>query len=163
MSTPEQYDELRARIDAAEQRNAARDLADKAREAADTAREFVREHPLATLAGVAVVGLAIGAMTRRGRSAGRAAGTRASKWIGYATELGLAYAASAMESAGEAARKGQDQLEDIGDAVGDRARRLRREAGHRAADTQDAARRVSREIGKQASRAVRDLKSRAAR
>lgn len=161
MSNPDQRDLLRARIEAAQHRNASRDLAEQARQAADTARDFVRQHPLATVTGVVVIGLAIGAMTKRGRSVGRAAGSRANKWVGYAVELGLAYAATALENAGDAARKGQDKLEDISDTVGDRARSLKREASHRAGDAHDTARRVTREIGKQTARKVRDLKSRA--
>lgn len=160
MSNPDQRDLLRARIEAAQHRNATRDLADQARQAAETARDFVREHPLATVTGVVVLGLAVGAMTKRGRSAARAAGSRSGKWIGYAVELGLAYAATALENAGDAARKGQDRLEDVGDSVGDRARSLRRTAIHRAGDAQDTARRVTREIGKQAARKVRNLKAR---
>lgn len=160
MTNPDQRDLLRARIEAAQHRNAGRDLAEQARDAAATATDFVKAHPLATVASVALLGLAIGAMTKRGRGAARAAGSRSGRWIGYAVELGLAYAASAMENAGEAARKGQDRVEDIGDAVSDRARSLRREATHRAGDAKDTARRVTREIGKQAVRAVRDVKSR---
>ena len=160
MTKPDQRDLLRARIEAAQHRNAGRELADKARDAAATATDFVKAHPLATVAGVAVLGLAIGAMTKRGRTAARTAGSRSGKWIGYAVELGLAYAASAMENAGEAARKGHDRLEDIGDTVGDRARSLRREATHRAGDAKDTTRRVTREIGKQAVRAMRDVKDR---
>lgn len=160
MTSPDQRDLLRARIEAAQHRNAGRDLAERARDAAATATDFVRAHPLATVAGVAVAGLAIGAMTKRGRSAARAAGSRSGKWLGYATELALAYAAAALENAGTATRKGQDRLEDIGDGVGDRARSLKREATHRAGDAQDTARRMMREIGKQVARAVRDMKTR---
>lgn len=160
MNSPDQTDLLRARIEAAQARNTERNLADSAREAAETAKDFVREHPLATVAGVAALGLAIGAMTKRGRRAGRAAGTGAGRWLGYAAEMGLAYAASAMNNASEAAQKGQDRLEDLSDTVADSARGLRRQTAHKTGDAQDAARRVTREIGKQASRAVRDFKGR---
>lgn len=161
LTNSDQRDILRSRIEAAEQRNAARNLTDQAREAAETAKEFVREHPLATVAGVALLGLAIGAMTKRGRNAGRAAGSRAGDFFGHAFDLGLAYAATALENAGEAARKGQDHLEDLGDTLGDGARNLGRQANHRASDAQDLARRVTRDLGKQASRTVRSLKDRA--
>lgn len=160
MTSPDQRDLLRARIEAAEARNEERNLSERAREAAETAKEFVREHPLATVAGVAVLGLAIGAMTKGGRRAGRAAGSSAGRWLSYAAEMGLAYAATAMNNAGDAARKGQDRLEDFGDTMPDSARSLRRQAAHKSGDAQDTARRVTREIGKQASRAVRDFKGR---
>lgn len=156
----DQRDLLRSRIEAAQQRNASAGLGTRAREAADSAKDFVREHPLATVAGVAVIGLLLGSMTSRGRRAGRAAGSRAGKWIGYALDAGLAYAATARDSAGEAARKGQERLEDVGDYLGDSARSLRREAAHRAGDAQDAARRTTREIGKQAGRTLRHLAAR---
>ncbi|OZA92029.1 hypothetical protein U4960_09430 [Altererythrobacter sp. H2] len=161
LKNDEQRDILRSRIEAAEERNAARDLNDRARKAAETAKEFVREHPLATVAGVALLGLAIGAMTKRGRRAGRVAGSSAGKWIGYATELGLAYAATALDQAGDAARAGQDKLGDLGDTLGDNARSLKRQAAHRAGDTRDAAHRLTRDLGKQASRSLRDIKARA--
>lgn len=160
MSTDEKRDELRARIEAAEERNAERSFADYARDARDSATSFVKDHPFATVAGVAAIGLAIGAMTRPGRRYGRQAARRTSALATYASELGLAYAAGLLDTAGDAARVGRDKLEDLGDAAGDSARSLRREASHRAGDTADAARRLTREIGKKAGRTTRGLRSR---
>lgn len=161
MTSDEKRDELRARIEAAEARNEERTIGDYAREATEKATDFVKEHPFATLAGVAALGLAIGAMTRPGRRVGRQAGRRASAFATYATELGMAYAMGLLDSAGDAARTGKDALEDLGDSVGDSARSLKREAAHRAGDTSDAAKRLTREIGKKAGRSMRNLRSRA--
>ena len=61
---------LRDKIDAAEQRNAERSVADMAKDAADTVTDFAKRHPLATVAGAIGLGLAIGAMTRPGRRLG---------------------------------------------------------------------------------------------
>ncbi len=160
MTQEEKRDELRARIEAAEQRNEERTLADYARDASETATRFVKEHPFASIAGVAAIGLAIGAMTRPGRRAGRQAAQRTSAFASYATELGLAYAAGLLDTAGGAAQAGRDKLEDFGDSVGDSARSLRRQAAHRAGDTADAARRLTRDIGKKAGRKTRGLRSR---
>ena len=70
--------ELRARIEAGNKRLEERTLADQAKDAAGTAVEFAKKHPLATVGGAVVLGLAIGAMTRPGRRAGRKGGRMAS-------------------------------------------------------------------------------------
>lgn len=158
MTTEEKRDELRERIEAAEARNAERTLGDRAKEAADTATEFVKEHPLATVAGVAVLGIAIGAMTKPGRRVGRRAGAMAA----YASELGLAYASGLLDSAGDLARTGGDKLEDLGDSIGDSARDARRRAAFQASAANDGARRLTRELGKKAGRTMRDLRGRKA-
>ena len=120
MTENEKRDRLRERIDAAEARNAARTVADQAREAAATATDFVKRHPLATVAGVAVAGLAIGAMTRPGRRAGKKASKRAGAFASYAAEIGLAYATGLLDKAGDAARTGQDKLSELGGAAANR-------------------------------------------
>ena len=68
-------DSLRARIEAAERRNAERSLADQARAAAEKASDFARANPLTVIGGALAVGLVIGLATRPGRKvAGRAVG-----------------------------------------------------------------------------------------
>lgn len=158
MTNEEKRDELRERIEAAERRNEERSLADYARDATDTATEFVKDHPLVAVAGVAAIGLAIGAMTRPGRRYAREAGARTSAFATYISELGLAYASGLLDTAGDAALAGRDKLEDLGDAVGDSSRSLRRAAAHRAGDTSDAARRLKRDLGKKTSRSFRGLR-----
>lgn len=149
MTEDHKRDRLRERIDAAEARNAARTIADHARDAASTATDFVKRHPLATLAGVAAVGLAIGAMTRPARRAGQKAGKRAGAFASYAAELGLAYAAGLLDRAGDAARAGQEKLGDLGEVAADRS-----------GDAADAARRLTRDLGAKAGKSMRGLRDR---
>ncbi len=163
MSTQEKRDELKAKIEAAEARNEERTFAKLAQDTADSATSFVKEHPLAAVAGVAVLGVAIGAMTRPGRRIGRQAGQRASKFAGYATELGVAYATGLLDAAGDAAATGKDKLEDFSDALNDNASAVKRNAAFRTGNAAAAARAITREAGKRAGRTVRDMRSRASR
>ena len=158
MSTQEQRDELRAKIEAGEKRNEERSVADYAREASETATQFVKDHPIAAVAGVAVIGLAIGAMTRPGRRAGRRAGALAT----YATEMGLAYASGLLDQAGDLARAGGDKLEDLGDDVSYGARKMRRSVSHSAGNTQDNILNMSRKAARRAGRGYRDARARVA-
>lgn len=160
MSTPEKRQALKAKIEAAEARNEARSVGEYAESAAKTATEFVREHPIKAIAGVAVIGILIGAMTKPGRQAGAAAGRRASALASTATELGLAYASGLIDAAGDAALAGRDKLEDVGDALNDNAGALKRRAGFMRGNAAAAAKTLSREAGKKAGRSVRDLKAR---
>ena len=155
MSTPEERDELREKIEAAEARNEERTLTDQAREAGEAVTEFVKEHPLASIAGVAIVGLAIGAMTRPGRRLGH----RAAGLAQYATEAGIAYGLGVLDSAGDAARHSGDWLEDVGDSISSSARNARRDAGYFAATKRDAANDFTRRTGRKAGRAFRDTKA----
>jgi len=163
MSSEEKRQELKAKIEAAEQRNQERSLGQYAREAADTATDFVKQHPLATIAGVAVVGLAIGAMTRPGRQAGRQAGRRAGAFATYAAEIGMAYATGLLDAAGDAAVSGKDKLEDLGDALNDNAGAIKRRATLESGNAAAAVKKMSREAGKKAGRNARDLRSRVSR
>lgn len=149
MTEDQKRDRLRERIDAAEARKAARTVADHARDAATTATDFVKRHPLATVAGVAAVGLAIGALTRPGRKAGKKAGKRASAFASYATELGLAYATGLLDKAGDVARTGQDKLGELGGVAADRG-----------GDAADTARRLTRQLSAKASQSVKNVRSR---
>jgi len=75
MSTQEQRDELRRKIEESERRNEERSIADIAREATDNATEFVKTHPMITVGAVARIGLVIGSRTSKGRDlTGRAVG-----------------------------------------------------------------------------------------
>lgn len=160
MSSEAKRQELKAKIEAAEQRNADRTLGQMAKEASETATNFVKLHPLATVAGVAVLGLAIGAMTRPGRRVGRAAGTRATAFASYAAELGMAYATGMFDAATEAAKTGKDTIEDIGDAINDNASAAKRKATFLSGNAAAEAKSLSRKVGKKAGRTVRDLRSR---
>ncbi|MXO90178.1 hypothetical protein [Pontixanthobacter aquaemixtae] len=159
-SGDEKRQALKAKIEAAEQRNADRSIGDIARDASKKATDFVKEHPFATLAGVAVLGLAIGAMTKPGRRAGKAAGENASKFASYAAELGMAYATGLIDAASDLTQLGKDKIEDLGDAINDNAGELKRKASFRGGNAAAAAKSLTREAGKKAGRTVRDLRLR---
>ena len=58
LTDEQKREQLRARIEAGERRNEARSLADQAKDVADSAIEFAKKHPVATVAGAVVIGLA---------------------------------------------------------------------------------------------------------
>ena len=163
MSSEEKRQELKAKIEAAEQRNENRTFGDQMRDTTDTATQFVKEHPLATVAGVAVLGLAIGAMTRPGRRAGAKAGRRTSAFASRAADLGMLYAGNLFDTVEDAALAGKDRIEDFGDAAGDNARSLRRRASYSGGNAAASARELARDAGKTAGRSKRNLKLRAKR
>ena len=152
LSDEQKREQLRARIVAGEKRNEERSFADQAKEAADSAVDFAKKHPIATVAGAVAVGLAIGAMTSRGRQLGRRGGSLAA----YAADAALAYGLSMVEGAG-------DKFEDYSDAAGTQARRLKRDAGYRADALGDVLRSSGRKASRKSSRTVRELKARVGR
>ena len=158
-------EQLRKKIETAEARHAERSMGDYAREARGSATGFVREHPFATVgaalaAGVVLAAIIPGPGRRLSQRVGKNVGARASAFAAIASELGLTYGTSLMNSASDAARTGQDKLEDLGDTFGDSARSARREASHRAARAADSATSLKRDVSKKAGRAVRGLRSR---
>lgn len=159
MSAADKRNALKAKIEAAEVRNALRSAGEAAQGAAETATEFVKRHPLATIAGVAVVGLAIGAMTKPGRKAGKKAGANAGQFANYASEIGIAYAAGLLASLGEAVSDGKDAIEDLTHTASDNAGAIKRKAVFNGGNAAAAAKSFSREAGKKAGRALRDMGS----
>jgi hypothetical protein len=161
MTDKEKREQLREKIEAGERRNAERGISDYARNARDNATSFVKEHPFATVAGGLAFGVIIASIVpgpgRRLRKRATARGTALAAMI---SELGMAYGASLLDNLGDAARTGQDKLEDFGDTLGDTARGLRREAGYLAGGASESARALSREAGKKAGRSIRDLRAR---
>jgi hypothetical protein len=106
-----QRDALRAKIEAAERRNAERSLADQAREAAAAATEYTRAHPLTVIGGALALGLLAGLATRPGRRvAARAVG-------GVGTAVTGAASSAAAGAKGMAARGGSRIGALLGDAV----------------------------------------------
>ncbi len=156
LSDAEKRDQLRARIEAGEQRNEERTLADQAKDAADSALEFTKKHPLAVVGGVLVAGLAIGAMTRRGRRLGRRGGTLAA----LATDAAFAYGARMIDSVLDGAQYAGDRIEDFGDSASTTARGLRRDAAYKLDVAGDALRSSGRKAGRKGSRAYRALRTR---
>lgn len=183
-STTGQRDALRARIEAAERRNAERSLADQARDAASSAAEYTRAHPLTVIGGALALGLVIGLLTRPGRQvAGRAlqgagetisgaassasAGARGlaarggSRLAAMLGEAAVAYVMTLIDEVVEAARSGQERAEDLGDVAGAKARKLSAEAGEAAGSAADSTRALARRTRAAALGVVRDIRDRA--
>jgi hypothetical protein len=142
-------DSLRARIEAAERRNAERSLADQAREAASAAADYTRANPLTVIGGALALGLAIGLLTAPGRrvagnvagkvaasgavsgAAGRASsgvkglaargGARLGTMLG---EAAVAYVMTQIDEALDAARDGQDRAGALSNTASAKARDL---------------------------------------
>lgn len=155
-------DSLRARIEAAERRNAERTLADKARTAAEAAVDYTRAHPLTVIGGALAIGLAIGLLTSPGRrvarrvagsAGGAVSGAAASATSGVKElaakggsrigtllgEAAVAYVMTLIDDALEAAREGQERAGELGNAAGSKARDI-------AQKSRDTAGRVAGEI-----------------
>jgi ElaB/YqjD/DUF883 family membrane-anchored ribosome-binding protein len=160
MTNSDNRDALRERIEQGEARLAERDLARVAGDAAKAAGDFVRAHPVATIAGVAVLGIMIGAMTRPGRRLGN----RAAGLVSYATEAGIAYALGLLDAAGDLAEDvreaGTEKLEDLGDTVERTTRKAKREGSYLAASARDAVHDLGRRAGRKAGRTIRDTRNR---
>jgi ElaB/YqjD/DUF883 family membrane-anchored ribosome-binding protein len=160
MSNSDSRDALRQRIEQGEARLAERDFARVAGEAAKAATDFVRAHPVASVAGVAIVALVIGAMTRPGRRLGN----RAAGLASYATEAGLAYALGVLDAASDLAddvrETGTEKLEDLSDSFERTTRKAKREGTYLAASARDAVHDLSRRAGRQAGRTFRNTRKR---
>lgn len=156
--------EIKERITAAQERNAERQVPSlgervsaKATAARDEFTSFAKEHPVATVAGGIAVGVLISALFKNSptRKAGRYASTKAVSLAALGSEIASAFAEQVMESTASARQAGADKLEDVSDAVGDTARRVRRTASYRAANASDSARSSARDIGKTIARTFR--------
>ncbi|MXO68301.1 hypothetical protein GRI72_05605 [Altererythrobacter marinus] len=163
MADNEKSEELKNRIEAGQQRHANRSMGDYAREARDTATAFVKDHPIATVAGGLALGVIIASIVPGpGRRMRKKAVRRGSAMAAILAEMGAAYGASLLDNLGSAARTGGDRLEDIGDSIGDSARDFRREVGSQRDAARETVRRLTRDAGKRTGRTVRDLKQRIA-
>ncbi len=173
-------DALRARIEAAERRNADRTLADQAREAATAAVDYTRANPLTVIGGALAVGLLIGLLTRPGRRvASRVAhrtagavstaassarsgvsnttargGSRLGRMIG---EAAVGYAMTMIDEVLETARAGQERAAEIGDAAGAQAKKLSANASDAAGSAVGSTRALARKTADAAAGVVRDL------
>lgn len=155
-------DSLRARIEAAEHRNATRTLADQASEAAAAATDYARANPLKVVAGALAVGLLIGIATRSGRKvAGRTVGVVSAAASGAAEsaasgikhvavrggsrmatllgEAALAYAMTLINDIVAGARSSQEKIVDLGEGAGAAARKTSAKAA-------DAVRKAARKV-----------------
>lgn len=163
MAASDKRSEIKNKIDTAEKRNQKRSedrsVGDYARDAGDSAVSFVKEHPITTLVGAAAVGILIASVVPGpGRRLRKQATQRGAALAGVLADLAVTYGSQALESAGSAARAGQDKLGELGETLGDGARSLRRGAGDLAGDAGS----LGRDAGKRAARTFRDLRSRMA-
>lgn len=122
--------------------------------AADAFTTFVKERPLTAAAGGIALGILVAGIFKGPRSAAVRGGSKAVGLAAIGAEIASAFASELLDDAKDAGREGARRAEDFGDAVGDKARSLRRDAGYKANRTQDAARIASRETGKRIARAL---------
>jgi len=174
-------DALRARIEAAERRNAERTLADQARDAASSAIEYTRANPLTVIGGAVAAGLVIGLLTRPGRRvAGKAlhsANDAVSDAVASARsavsgsvprkrsrigelvgEAAVAYIMSALEELLDSARAGQDKAAELGDAAGAKAKTITASVSETAGSAADSTRALARKTADAAVDVLRDIR-----
>ena len=129
MDTTDKRAELKSKIEAAEQRNAERSFGERARDAAEEATSFVKEHPLATVAGGIVIGAIIASIVPGpGKRMRKKASARGALVAGALTDLAIKYGAEILEGATKAAKTGQDRLGDLGETLCESAREASRSA-----------------------------------
>lgn len=152
---------LKARIEAAQDSEAARrakkfatTAQDQAVVAKDKFTSFAKEHPVATVAGGVALGVLVASLFKAPRQAAIRTGTKAAGLASVGGEAALAFATEMLASAGAASKEGLRKIEDVGDSVGDTARQAKRDAGYLAGNASDAARIAGREAGKTILRAI---------
>ncbi|KLE35592.1 hypothetical protein [Aurantiacibacter luteus] len=159
--TDPKREEIKARIAAAQEREAAlaeRSFAERAADTASDATEkftaFVKERPLTAAAGGLVLGVLIASLFKAPRQAAARGGAKAVGLAAVGAEIASAFAANLLDDASDIGKAGARRAGDLSDTMGDRARSLGRSATHRLGDTADAARIARRETGKAIARAV---------
>lgn len=184
VNTDTDRDGLRARIEAAERRNAERTLADNAREAVTAAADYTRANPLMVIGGALAVGLVVGLLTRPGRRVARrvvnsatgavsGAATSASSGVKSMTtrgtsrlgamfgEAAVAYVLTLIDEVRDAGRDGQERAEEVGDAAAVQGRKLKAATVEAADNAAETSRGLARKTRNTAQRVVADLKRKA--
>ncbi|WP_305095971.1 hypothetical protein [Croceibacterium aestuarii] len=134
---------LKNKVAAAEARNEERESSfldragETAIEAKDKVAAFAKEHPVATVVGGLAAGVIIAGMFRGPRRAAAKGGTKVAGLATIGAELALAYAAKALEAAGEGGKEGLEWLEEAGRSLGRGARDLGDEAADYAGEALD--------------------------
>ena len=152
--------EIKARIAAAQERQAARDdrlargSAEKAPAARDGVTQFARDHPVAAVAGGLAIGVLISAMFKNSptRRAGRHVGARAAGLATLGSEIASSLLQQVVEGTANARRSGAEKLEDAGEAVSETARKVGSSASEGIGNGADLARTAAREIGRSIAR-----------
>ncbi|RJY08421.1 hypothetical protein [Aurantiacibacter aquimixticola] len=159
-TTEEKREEIKARIAAAQEREASRSRSytERATEVASDAGEaftdFVKKHPIASAVGGVALGVLIAGMFKGPRQAAVRGGTKAVGLAAVGAEIASGFASQLMDDAQDLGRSGARKAEDLADTAGDRARSLKRSAKHTGGDAADAARIARRETGKAIARAL---------
>jgi ElaB/YqjD/DUF883 family membrane-anchored ribosome-binding protein len=161
-------DALRARIEASERRIAQRTLADDARDMAQAAVDYTKANPLKVVGGAIAIGLIIGLLSSPGRrmasnAASGVAGGFSKAARGGGAKIGMVLA-NALVAQGlrllddvlDGASAGKDRLDSLGETVGERASRLRREAT-------DTSRKIVRSTRERTGKAARSVAQRVRR
>jgi len=155
---------IKERISAAQTRNDARtgsslteQVGEKAIAARDEFTAFARQHPVATVIGGVALGVLISAMFKNSptRKAGRYAGEKAVGLATLGSEAAVAFARQVMDATSDARKAGADKIEDVTDALGDTARKVKRDAEYKIDNASDTARIAARDLGKNLARSFR--------
>lgn len=88
MTSDDKRSALKRRITAAQHRIEANPASEYARDAANAAYDFARKNPIALIGGAAVLGLALGSLSKRGRKTATATGLLGR----FATDAAVAFA-----------------------------------------------------------------------
>lgn len=160
MSNADKRAAIRNRIAAGEARLAEREnrsLTDQITDVGESVIEFTKKHPLTVIGGALVAGIVISALFPS--SPTRRVGRRIPDWANSAAGLAALYSQRALDAAEDAGRAGYDRMEDLGDAIGDEARGLRRSARYYAGGAGDRTRIAGRNLSKASRRSLRGLRS----
>lgn len=131
--TASKRQEIKDRIAAAQERQAAREgpsltqsIAEKAASARDGVTSFAKDHPVATVAGGLALGVLISALFKNSptRRAGRYAGERAAGLAAIGTEVASTLLQQVLDGSASARKAGAEKLEDAGSAARDSARHI---------------------------------------
>lgn len=131
--TASKRQEIKDRIAAAQERQAAREgpsltqsIAEKAASARDGVTSFAKDHPVATVAGGLALGVLISALFKNSptRRAGRYAGERAAGFAAIGTEVASSLLQQVLDGSASARKTGAEKLEDAGSAARESARHI---------------------------------------
>jgi hypothetical protein len=115
-----------------------------------TFERAVEDHPLAMLAGSAILGIVAANLLQR--SLGRKIASRVMGIAAVVGELGASYGNKTLEAAAEASRASQERLSKLGEAVAEESAEVRR----RAAEMGAQARRKAAELASEAAAEARE-------
>lgn len=116
---------------------------------AERAAELVRQHPGYAIAGAAAVGIIAAALLPKGML--RKAAGRALTLATLAGEMGLTYGQQARETVADASHSGTEKLTALGETIGTRAARARKQTATAVNDASAEARKAGRSFVRRAA------------